>query len=232
MTYPGASPASLSPPRRKQKGFEDERSYGRRCAGLCQNLSPVSCLGKMLSLHQYGARRKRSLTWQKRDTLFSPLHFPACGVGAWHERQRTFIIAADVSYAPCLRQGNCKGRPKPGCVPVGQWDSPKEEQESGAIWSLPLSAAVFYLTPVASDRVPATLKTICLRPKRRTGTWQPRSSPGKSPLGQGGLKNPELGGMAYGLPPKGWTELSSGTESRREDAPHNGADQRPRALRR
>ena len=33
-----------------------------------------------------------------------PFVFPACGVGAWHERQRTFIVAADVSHTPCLRQ--------------------------------------------------------------------------------------------------------------------------------
>ncbi len=57
-----------------------------------------------------------------------PFVFPACGVGAWHERQRTFIVAADVSHTPCLRQcgqGQCL---KAGCVPVASWSAAEEAQ--------------------------------------------------------------------------------------------------------
>ena len=72
---PGAFPASLSPPQENRKALRMNATYGRRCAGLLQNLSPVSCLGKMLLASSIWGSTKRSLTWQKRDTLFSHSYF-------------------------------------------------------------------------------------------------------------------------------------------------------------
>ena len=159
---PGAFPASLSPPQENRKALRMNATYGRRCAGLLQNLSPVSCLGKMLLASSIWGSTKRS-------------------------------------YAPCLRQGNRKGRPKPGCVPVGQWDFPQEEQKRGNLEPAPVGCGVL---PDAGSlgRVPLYPETICLRPeKEEREPGSPGDLPGKSPLGQGGLK-PGLGGMAYGLP--------------------------------
>ena len=44
-----------------------------------------------------------------------------------------------------------------------------KKNKSGAIWSLPLSAAMFYLMPVASDGFRSTLKPSAYDPKKKNG---------------------------------------------------------------
>ena len=72
---PGAFPASLSPPQENRKALRMNATYGRRCAGLLQNLSPVSCLGKMLLASSIWGSTKRFLTWKKRATLFKHSYY-------------------------------------------------------------------------------------------------------------------------------------------------------------
>ncbi len=76
----------------------------------------------------------------------------------------------------------------------------RKRNRNGAIWSLSLSAAVFYLTPVASDGFRSTFEAIGLR----------SGEEGREPVGadhlpgtagvRNGSAEPGLGGMAHGLP--------------------------------
>ena len=76
----------------------------------------------------------------------------------------------------------------------------RKRNRNGAIWSLSLSAAVFYLTPVASDGFRSTLKPSAFDPAKK----------GREPVGadhlpgtagvRNGSTEPGLGGMAHGLP--------------------------------
>lgn len=187
--------------------------YGRKCAGLLPNCGPLGCLGKMLLVSSIWGSTKRYLTWQKRDTLFSHSYFrlaaSARGMSA------SELLSSRLMFPTPLASDEGTNRDARSLdVYLSDNGIFRKKNKSGAIWSLPLSAAVFYLTPVASDGFRSTLKPSSFDPKKKDGNLSAQMIDLEKPQSDTAALNPDWVEWLMGFP-KGWTDVSSGQENRK-----------------
>ena len=88
----------------------------------------------------------------------------------------------------------------------------RKRNKDGAIWSLSLSAAVYYLTPAASEGYRSTLKPEAFRDKSPTTNMSAQIIHQEKPLSKKAALNPEWVEWLMGFP-QGWTAVSSGERS-------------------
>ena len=91
----------------------------------------------------------------------------------------------------------------------------RKVNKSGAIWSLSLSAAVFYLTPAASEGYRSTLKPAAFRNSAPSANLSSQVIRQERPLSETAALNPDWVEWLMGFPRK-WTDVSSGPPNRRE----------------
>ena len=211
---PGAFPASPSPQPDGERALRMNATCGRKCAGSLPNCGPIGCLGKMLLASSIWASTKRFLTWQKRDTLFSHSYFRL--VASAHGMSARELLSSRLMFPTPLASDKGTARDAASLdVFLSENGIFRKRNKNGAIWSLSLSAAVFYMTPVASDGFRSTLKPSAYNPAKRNGNLSAQMVFQERPVSDTAALNPDWVEWLMGFP-KGWTDVSSGSGSRKE----------------
>ena len=197
----------------KRKGFEDERYLWPEMCRVITELRPRWVLGENIAGFINMGLDKRSLTWQKRDTLFSHSYFRLAASA--HGMSASELLSSRLMFPTPLASDKCTGRDAQNLdVFLSDGGIFRKRNKSGAIWSLPLSAAVFYLTPVASDGFRSTLKPSAFDPKKKDGNLSAQMISLEQPISDNSALNPDWVEWLMGFP-KGWTDVSSGQENPR-----------------
>ena len=198
----------------EEKALRMNATYGRKCAALLPNCGPVGCLGKMLLASSIWGSTKRFLTWQKRDTLFSHSYFrlaaSARGMSA------SELLSSRLMFpTPLASDTNTNRDARNLDVFLSENGIFRKRNKSGSIWSLSLSAAVFYLTPVASDGFRSTLKPSAFDQVKKDGNLSAQMVHLEKPEADDMALNPDWVEWLMGFP-LGWTDISFGPENRKE----------------
>ena len=157
---------------------------------------------------------KRSLTWQKRDTLFSHSYFRLAASA--HGMSASELLSSRLMFPTPLASDKNTCRDAANLdVYLSDNGIFRKVNKSGAIWSLSLSAAVFYLTPAASEGYRSTLKPAAFRSSAPSANLSAQVIRQERPLSETAALNPDWVEWLMGFPRK-WTDVSSGPPSRRE----------------
>ena len=210
-SYPADFPVNHFQAQESKKDLRIHATCGLKCAELLQNLDPVSCLGKMLLASSIWGSTKRFLTWQKRDTLFCHSYFRL--VASARGMSANELLSSRLMFPTPLASD--KGTAKDAqSLDVSLSDNGifRKRNKNGAIWSLPLSAAVFYLTPMASDGYRSTLKPGAIKKGKANGNLAAQTIFKENPISDTAALNPDWVEWLMGFPPA-WTDIPFGAES-------------------
>ena len=212
--FPADSLASHSAQPESARDLRIPATYGRKCAELLPSCGPLTCLGKMLLASSIWGSTKRFLTWQKRDTLFSHSYFRL--VASARGMSASELLSSRLMFpTPLASDTNTNRDARNLDVFLSEAGILRKRNKSGSIWSLSLSAAVFYLTPAASEGYRSTLKPTAFRNISPGANLSTQIVQMEKPEAENMALNPDWVEWLMGFP-LGWTDISFGPENQKE----------------
>ena len=213
-SFPADSLASHSAQPESARDLRIPAIYGRKCAELLPSCGPLTCLGKMLLASSIWGSTKRYLTWQKRDTLFSHSYF-RLAVSARGMSASELLSSRLMFPTPLASDTNTNRDARNLDVFLSENGIFRKRNKSGSIWSLSLSAAVFYLAPAATEGFRSTLKPSAYRNSKPSSSLSAQMIHLEKPEADDMALNPDWVEWLMGFP-LGWTDVSFGPENRKE----------------
>ena len=177
---------------------------GLKWQELLENYTPLGCLVRMLLGSSMWGSTKRFLTWNVKATTFNHLYIQlvasARGISA-----NELLSSAMMFPTPLASDStnNIKDALRLN-VYLSEQGFLRKKNPNGNVWSLPLSAAVFYLTPIASDGFRSTLKPETMLLSKDGANLASQIIKQELPVSDKAAINPDWVEWLMGFP-KGWT---------------------------
>ena len=205
-SYPAASPASPSLRPDSGEALQTTVISGRKCLGSYARSGPIGCLARMLLGSSTWGSTKRFLTWKAKDTPCKRLYFQLAPSKRGMSAPELLSWALMFPTPLASDTGKDARHLNVYLSPNGVF---RKVNPNGTKWSLNLSAAVYYLTPMASDGYRSTLKPESLMKGKPTANLASQIAHLEHPQEAKRGLNPDWVEWLMGFP-LSWTDIPFG----------------------
>lgn len=201
-----ASRASRSAPPGSEEALLMTVISGLRCLESSKSSAPLGCLERMLLVSSIWGSTRRYLTWNEKDTPQKRLYYRLVASARGMNAQERLSWA--LMFPTPLASDTGKDA-KYLNVYLSENGVFRKVNPNGTKWSLPLSAAVYYLTPMASDGYRSTLRPESMMKSKPNSNLATQMIHLERPQDHDAALNPDWVEWLMGFPRR-WTDIEYG----------------------